>query len=276
MVVGEIPIDVDVAVLGGGWAGTAAALAAAGRGKQVVLVDAHGPGGRSFQEIYGPLRALQAAVEPAWRLRAPPFTALHREPFQLDWTTLRGWVQASVQEQVRRLADQMEEAGVEWVHGRGSFAGERELRVESEHGLLRYHFERAVIATGARPDASALRAGKFLTPTDLLALETLPERLAIQGGDELSLELAVLCAKLGVQVTLHMPPGQTLLPGWELDAQEMLRDGLAGLDVTVVAGPPDETDAPTVITGPLAPAIDALGLDAVNVHTDPAGFIRVD
>ncbi len=130
---------------------------------------------------------------------------IHVEAVAFDWASMQAWKQGVVDrlaEGVRRLI-----AGnhIEYVHGTGWFINAQEVRVEGEHGSLRFKFDHCIIATGA--DATPLPGLSFdgkhvLTPEQALMVSELPETLSVVGDDYIALELATLFARLGVKVKL--------------------------------------------------------------------------
>jgi pyruvate/2-oxoglutarate dehydrogenase complex dihydrolipoamide dehydrogenase (E3) component len=110
-------------------------------------------------------------------------------------------------------------------------------------GEARLHFNKAVIATGARPRASqisGLESVGHLTSDSIFDLTELPKRLGVIGGGPLGCELAQAFCRLGSQVTIVQNEA-TFLPHEERDAAELLsmsmaRDGVdTRLNTTVVA-----------------------------------------
>src|SRR2546428_1994930 len=160
---------------------------------------------------------------------------IYVEAVSFDWASMQAWKQGVVDRLaagVRRLI-----AGnrVEYVHGTGWFMNAQEVRVEGEHGSLRFKFEHCIIATGA--DATPLTGlaydGKeVLTPEQALMLSKLPETLSVVGDDYIALELATLFARLGVKVKLYSP-GEQLLAGFDPAALRLVQAGLRKLGIMV-------------------------------------------
>jgi dihydrolipoamide dehydrogenase len=100
---------------------------------------------------------------------------------------------------------------------------------------LRIRTEHLVIATGARPQAlSALPfGGDILSSTEALALEQLPERLAIVGGGYIGLEIGTAMVKLGVQVTV-IEAGPRILPQYDADLTIPVAARMKALGITVM------------------------------------------
>jgi dihydrolipoamide dehydrogenase len=282
MVVGDVTTAVDVLVLGSGPGGYTTAIRAAQLGRKVTLVDAGEPGGTCLNAGCIPLKALLSASERYAQARGEDLAAMGivSQHVTFDWSKMQAWKQSVVQrlsEGVRRL---LLGNGVECVHGNGWFINEREVRVEGEHGSLRFKFDACVIATGAEdaPLADLPFDGQnVLTPEQALALPELPESLSISGDNYIALELATIFARLGVKVNLNAP-GVQLLPGLDPAALRLLQAGLRkqGIAVSTQVATTAIQERPLIIVQRTTPRVAGLHLDAAGIQLHPDGGIRVD
>jgi len=282
MVVGDVTTAVDVLVLGAGPGGYVAAIRAAQLGRHVTLIDYGLPGGTCLHQGCIPLKALLSASERYQQTRSEELTSMgiYVEAVSFDWASMQAWKQGVVDrlaEGVRRLI-----AGnrVEYVHGTGWFINAQEVRVEGEHGSLRFKFEHCIIATGA--DAAPLSGLSFdgkqiLTPEQALMITEIPEALSIIGDDYIALELATLFARLGVKVKL-LSPGEQLLSGVDSSALRLVHAGLRKLGIQVSTGVALDSIAerPVVISQGVCPRTFDLHLDAVGLEVIANGGIKVN
>src|SRR5574340_263729 len=151
MVVGDVTTAVDVLVLGAGPGGYVAAIRAAQLGRHVTLIERGLPGGTCLHQGCIPLKALLSASERYQQTQSENLAAMgiHVESVAFEWASMQAWKQGVVDrlaEGVRRLI-----AGnhIEYVYGNGFFINEQEVRVEGEHGSIRFRFEECIVATGA-------------------------------------------------------------------------------------------------------------------------------
>ncbi len=282
MVVGDVTTAVDVLVLGAGPGGYVAAIRAAQLGRHVTLIDQGLPGGTCLHRGCIPLKALLSASERYQQTRSEELTAMgiHVEAVSFDWLSMQAWKQGVVDrlaEGVRRLV-----AGnrVDYVHGTGWFMNTQEVRVEGEHGSLRYKFEHCIIATGAEaaPISGLPYDGKqVLTPEQAMMLPELPEALSIVGDDYITLELATLFAHLGVKVRLSSP-GEQLLNGVDPAALRLVHAGLRKLGVQIItkAAIDSIVERPVVISQGVCPRTSGLHLDATGIEVTVNGGILVN
>ena len=282
MVVGDVTTAVDVLVLGAGPGGYVAAIRAAQLGRHVTLIDRGLPGGTCLHQGCIPLKALLSASERYQQTRSEELTSMgiHVESVMFDWASMQVWKQGVVDrlaEGVRRLI-----AGnhIEYVHGNGWFINAQEVRVEGEHGSLRFKFEHCIIATGA--DAAPLPDLPFdgkhvLTPEQALMLPELPEALSVVGDDYIALELATLFARLGVKVKL-LSPGENLLPGVDPSALRLVQSGLRKLGIQASTGVVFDSIAerPVVISQGVCPRTSDLHLDSVGLEMTANGGVKVN
>jgi len=283
MVVGDVTTAVDVLILGAGPGGYVAAIRAAQLGRKVTLVDARAPGGTCLNLGCIPLKALLSASERYAQAHGDDLAAMGitSEHVTFDWGNMQAWKQSVVQrlsEGVRRL---LNNNGVECVHGTGWFINDREVRVEGEHGSLRFKFDACIIATGA--EATPVKGMPYdgtsiLTPEQALALPELPESLSIAGDDYIALELATLFARLGVQVKLSSP-GAQILAGADPTALRLVQAGMRkqGIAISTKVQPPEISERPVIISHGVTPRVAGLHLDAAGIQLDSAnGGIKVD
>ncbi len=282
MVVGDVTTAVDILILGAGPGGYVAAIRAAQLGRKVTLVDAGTPGGTCLNLGCIPLKALLSASERYAQARGEDLAAMgiSSESVTFDWGKMQAWKQSVVQrlsEGVRRL---LVANHVEYVHGTGWFINEQEVRVEGEHGSLRFKFDACIIATGAEAQtAKGLPYdGKgVLTPEQALALPELPTSLHIAGDDYIALELVTLFARLGVKVALSSPNAH-MLAGADPAALRLVQAGMRKQDISVKMKieVQDIQERPLIISRGVAPRVAGLHLDAAGIQIGSHGSIQVD
>lgn len=282
MVVGDVTTAVDVLVLGAGPGGYVAAIRAAQLGRHVTLIDQSLPGGTCLHRGCIPLKALLSSTERYQQTRQEELASMgiSAQSVTFNWAEMQAWKQSVVDrlaEGVRRL---LTGNHIDFVHGTGWFINDRELRVEGEHGSLRFKFEHCIIATGA--DAAPLDGFPFdgehvLTPEQALMLPALPETLSIFGDDYIALELATLFARLNVRVKLYTQ-GEQLLPGIDPAAMRLVQAGLRkpGVQVETKAAIANIAERPLVISQGVQPRTAGLHLDAVAVTLTANGGILVN
>jgi dihydrolipoamide dehydrogenase len=103
-----------------------------------------------------------------------------------DWPAIQKRKDKIVQRLVRGVELLLRRAGVQVLDGRGVFVALKTLEVTTTEGVQRVGAKSIVIATGSRPMQLPLHGFDLtgvLDSTGALALEELPERLLIVGGE---------------------------------------------------------------------------------------------
>ncbi|HEV8674098.1 MAG TPA: dihydrolipoyl dehydrogenase [Methylomirabilota bacterium] len=302
MVVGDLPREVDLVVIGGGPGGYAAAFRAADLGLETVLVEARGPlGGECLHVGCIPSKALlglATLITDAAEARA---AGLEFAPPKVVLDRLRAWTAGSITKLAQGLTGLARARGVEVIAGHARFADPRTVQVAAEDAppaILR--FQHAIVATGSRPVALPGLDGapeRIWDSAAALALPSLPSRLLVVGGGYIGLELGTVYAALGSEVTVvELTDG--LLPGVDRDLVAPLARRLTGLfkqihlrtKVTAVRetkggavvelageGAPARLEVEQVLVAVgRRPNTADLGLDRTGIKPDPRGFIPVD
>lgn len=297
MVMGDLVREVDVAVIGGGPGGYAAAFRCAELGLETVVIDAGNRlGGTCLWEGCIPSKALlHVAAVLGEAERAKEFGVDFGDP-RVSLDVLRKWKSERVIGRLARgLAGVARSKRVEVVGGHAVFEESRGIRVEGDTPQ-KIRFTHAVIATGSvpsRPGGLELASERVMDSTAALEVPDVPEQLLVIGGGYIGLELGQVYAALGSRVTLvEMTDG--LLPGVDRDlvqplaracervfteirlgtAVARLRETPAGVEASL--GERTVTfDRVLVAVGRRARTED-LGLETTRVRPDERGVLAVD
>jgi len=287
----------DLAVIGAGSAGFAAAITAAGDGARVALIGHGAIGGTCVNVGCVPSKTLIRAAEAVHAAgSAQRFPGLVGAASVADWSALMAAKDELVATLRRRkYADLLPGyETIDYIEGRARFA-DGALLVDG--APLRAC--KTVIVTGAAPalpDIPGISGARFLTSTSALELVERPESLLVIGGGYVGCELAQLFARLGSRVTLVTR--SRLLPETEPEVSAALtgclrEEGLAvwtglgyrevqqtaeGVALTIDADGKAERLAARhvlVATG-RKPNTDGLGLDQAGIALDQRDAIVVD
>jgi dihydrolipoamide dehydrogenase len=301
MVVGELPREADLVVLGGGPGGYAAAFRAADLGLDTVLVEARGPlGGECLHVGCIPSKALlglAALVHDAAEARQ---AGIEYAPPRVDLARLRAWTQTAIGRLAHGLDSLAGARGIDVVVGHGRFANGHTIRVSREDAPpATLHFKHAVVATGSSPiPLPGLEVGERIWDSaTALGLPAVPSRLLVVGGGYIGLELGSVYAALGAEVTV-VELTDSLLPGVDPDLVAPLARRLAarfkqihlrtkvsgvraqgqGALVTLEGeGAPAQLEVEQVLVAVgRRPNTADLGLEHTGAQLDPRGFVVVD
>ncbi len=291
--------DYELIIIGGGSAAFSAALRASELGGRILIVNDGLPiGGTCVNVGCIPSKTLIRAGEVSYHASHTHFEGIEVHSTVTDFKRV-------IQQQKELVADMRQskyvdvirnDPNIEWIKGRGHFAGEHEVKVGGKNYSGRF----LMIATGARPFIPAvpgLKEAGYLTNETAYELEELPEHLIILGGRYVALENAQLFRRLGSQVTI-LQRSERILPTESPDITEALRDYLEGEGVRILTAVDLEKVYPIgnevivqirhaerterirgshilAATGRHGNT-DGLGLKEIGVHVFGQGYVAVD
>lgn len=193
----------NLVVIGGGSAGLIAAVAAAGLGAKVALIERHLLGGDCLNVGCVPSKAIIRSSRLIAEINHAARFGVHLNgEATVDF--------GAVMERMRQIrasisphdsAERFRDLGVDVFLGEGHFTSPETVEVEGK--TLR--FKKAVIATGSRPfivPIAGIKEVGYLTNETIFNLTERPERLAIIGAGPIGSEMAQAFNRLGSEVVL--------------------------------------------------------------------------
>src|SRR5258706_5092635 len=301
----------QLAVLGAGPGGYAAAFYAADLGMQVTLVDEEkNPGGVCLYRGCIPSKALLHVAKVIDEARhASAWGVSFGEP-KLDLNKLRSFKQSVVDKLTGGVGQIAKMRKVKFIQGRATLTGPQSMKIAGASGDTELQFEHCILATGSRPSrvpSLALDSPRMMDSTSGLELPEVPASLLVVGGGYIGLELGTVYATLGSKVSVvEMTAG--LLPGADRDLVSVLQKRLEtlfsrimlntkvvkvaeennGIRVTFEAneqgrggssdppGPSEQVFDRVLVAVGRRPNSSIPGLETTAVKVDPKGFIETD
>ncbi len=210
--------DYDVAVIGGGSGGYAAARTAAGAGLRTVIIEGGKEvGGLCILRGCMPTKALLYAAEVRHLAQYGGLWGMKPGDVPFDWSAVMARKDGLIKEFAEYRTQQLNGGKFQFIRAMARFTNPNALLLDNGQTLSAEHF---VISTGsvvARPPLPQLSGVGYLTSDDALALKKLPKSLLILGGGAVAVEFAQLFARFDVEVTLIQRSGQ-LLKEFDADA----------------------------------------------------------
>jgi dihydrolipoamide dehydrogenase len=299
MVMGELPVEAEVLVIGGGPGGYAAAFRAADLGLDVTLVtDEPRLGGVCLLRGCIPSKALLSLTELMAMARTAAAQGIRFGEPTIDLEAMRTWKDKVVIQLADGLAHLCAQRGVRLVQARATFSGIDTVHLanaESHRITCKY----GIIATGSRPIPlpDTPFTDRIMDAGKALELEDIPKRLLVIGGSYVGLELGLVYARLGSQVTL-VEMADRLLPNVDADLVQPLARRVqhlfAGvyLKTTVTSLEQKKATVRVAFAGETAPShttydrvlvamgrqahTDKLGLEQAGVQMEAQGYVVVD
>jgi dihydrolipoamide dehydrogenase len=230
-------LSCNVLIIGGGPGGYVAAIRAGQLGLDTILVEADRLGGTCLNVGCIPSKALIHAAETVHGLSDPHRLAaigLTAAKPTLDYARTLAWMNGTVSRLTGGVAALLKRAKVRTLHGHATLVDGKTAIVQADTGKHRIRAEHLVLATGSEPAplVGLPFGGDILSSTEALALQTLPDSLAVVGAGYIGLELGMAFAKLGVKVTV-VEALERILPLYDAELTQPVARKLADLDVTV-------------------------------------------
>jgi len=209
----------DVAILGSGNAGLAAAGIAKVAGKSVAVIESRDVGGTCAIRGCVPKKVLVAAAQSLDQIARASEHHIDVGAPKLDWGKLIAREQGFVDGVPDEFAGSLEGRGIDILRGRARFTGVDTIEVDGNTLTA----EKFVIATGSTPRPLDIPGADLLSISDdLLEDPELPEEIVFIGGGVIALEFGHVFARAGSKVTI-LEALPRLLPRLDADAVAQLR-----------------------------------------------------
>ena len=195
--------DFEVAILGGGSAGYAAARTAAAAGLKTAIIEGGKEvGGLCILRGCMPTKALLYAAEVLHLAGHASPWGIRVGKVSFDFTKVMARKNLLINDFADHRRKQLAVGKFKFIRAQARFLNPHTVRLSNGKTLTAAHF---IIATGsavAPPPLPQLRDTGYLTSDDALALKRLPKSLVILGGGAIACEFAQFFTRFGVKVTL--------------------------------------------------------------------------
>jgi dihydrolipoamide dehydrogenase len=291
----------DVAVIGAGPGGYAAAFHAADIGLRTALIDQEPQlGGVCLLRGCIPSKALlhvaklitDAADGESWGIRF--------EKPRIDLATIRDRTRSVIGKLTKGVRTLANSRQVDVFQARATFANPTTLTLSGSDGTRTLSCSHTILATGSRPavpNSLKLTDPRVMDSTSALDLPDVPGRLLVVGGGYIGLELGTVYEALGSGVTVvemlpHLLNGadsdlvrplqqrlqrrfKAIRLGTKVDKLESRQDGVAATLTGPDGADTEIFDRVLIAVGRKANT-EQLGLEQTKVAISEKGFVQVD
>jgi dihydrolipoamide dehydrogenase len=291
----------ELAVVGAGPGGYAAAFLAADLGMKVVLIDKEpNPGGVCLYRGCIPSKALLHVAKLMAEVEDARQMGVDYPAPDVDLGKLHGWKNSVVERLTGGLGQLTKRRKIQYIQGTASFRDAHTIDVaQADGGSDAISFAHAIVATGSRPaviPALALESPRVLDSTSALDIVSVPDSLLVVGAGYIGLELGSVYASLGSRVSVvEMLPG--VLPGADRDLVNILKKRLdskfESIMVNTTVSSMTEKDGgvaatfegegvgegiydKVLVSVGRKPNSEGFGLENTKVAVDGQGFITTD
>lgn len=153
-----------------------------------------------------------------------------------DMGQAQAWKQSVVERMTGGVKTLLKANKVDTLFGTATAIDAHTLEVETAEGKVRVECEHMVIATGSRPiqiPGFSYADDRVMDSTKGLALEVIPDDLVVIGGGYIGLELGIMMAKVGANVTV-VEMQDEVLPGFDKEVIKLLRRKMKKLKINVL------------------------------------------
>ena len=291
----------DVAVIGGGPGGYAAAFQAADLGLRTVVIEQDPQlGGVCLLRGCIPSKALLHAARLITEAEEAQSWGITFDKPKLDLEALRRRMQAIVGKLTKGVQTLAASRKVEVIHARATFKNATTLSLSGKGEQRDLSFAHAILATGSRPAIPAslkVDDPRVMDSTGALELPDVPGRLLVIGGGYIGLEMGTVYQALGSEVTVvealpHLLNGadpdlvrplqlrmqrrfKAIRLNTKVEKLDARKDGISVTSTSPGGNTTELFDRVLVAVG-RKPNTEKLGLEQTKIALSSKGFIQVD
>ena len=288
----------DAIIIGTGQSGPSLAARLTKEGMKTAIIERKLFGGTCVNVGCTPTKALVASARAAYMARrGGDFGVIVEGSIAVDMKQVKARKDQIVRRSNEGVTNWLETMDNLTVYeGHGSLESASTVRVNGETVSA----DRIILNVGARafvPAMTGLDDVDYLTNTDMMEIDYLPEHLVIIGGSYIGLEFAQMYRRFGSRVTV-IEMGDRLIARDDEDVSAAVKDILEaegvvfrlnaeciavekrpnGVSVKVSCddGPEEVVGSHLLLAVGRSPNTHDLGLDNAGVETDGRGYIPVD
>ncbi len=287
----------DLIVIGGGLGGYGAAIRAAQKGKNVLLIEKNKIGGVCLNVGCIPTKALLQSAHTYELLKNSEKFGISSEGVNFNWKKILEYKDSIVKRLVKGVEFLLKKNGVKVIKGEASFKDNETVLVGEDNFLG----EKILIAVGSKPAVpksfEKFKSDKIIFSDKVFELNEIPRSITIVGGGVIGIEIASVLNSLGSEVII-VEIMDEILPGIDLEITKNLRNilrkrGIKIYTSTSIKDVKEKDDLLSIIaekggnsieiessylliaTGRVANTC-SLKLENTSVETESRGFIKTD
>ncbi len=288
----------DAIIIGAGQAGPSLAGRFNDDGRKVAIIERKHVGGTCVNTGCKPTKTLVASAYAAHLARrASEYGVVLENPVKIDMPTVMQRSHQVTLDSRRSNENWLESMpNCTLLRGHARFESRDTIRVEGEL-LTAPQIFLNVGGRAAIPDFPGIGQVPYMTNSDIVLLDRVPEHLVIVGGSYIGLEFAQMYRRFGSQVTV-VEKGSRLIGREDEEVSEAVRsileaegikirtgaecirfsnhEGGVAVGVNCTEGDPDVVGSDILLAVGRRPNTDDLGLERAGVETDERGYVKVD
>ena len=200
-------VEYDAVVVGAGPGGYPCAIRMGQLGKKTLCIEKENWGGVCLNVGCIPSKAMISAAKRYQELKSSAALGINVSgDITLDFAKTQEWKQGIVKKLTGGVDFLLKSNGVDRMIGTAEFTGGKGVVVTKADGSkVEVKADNVVLAVGSRPieiPGFSYSEDRIWDSTKALAQTTVPKRLAVIGGGYIGLEMGMMFAKLGTEVTV--------------------------------------------------------------------------
>jgi dihydrolipoamide dehydrogenase len=195
----------DVAVIGGGPGGYAAAIRCAQKGLSVAIVEKEYMGGTCLNCGCIPSKALLGSAHFLTQAKHANLMGLEIGSLKPNWAKIQARKDAIVKGFRGGVTGLVKSNNIKVFEGRGIAAGNGSVKIENDGSNEEITAGKIILATGSVPieiPSFPFDGENIISSKEALSLSEVPESMVIIGGGVIGCELACVYACMGCEVTI--------------------------------------------------------------------------
>jgi len=200
-----MPEKFDVAVIGSGPGGYAAAIRCAQKGASVALVEKGPIGGTCLNCGCIPSKALLASAHTLLSIKHANTLGVDVASAVANWPKMQARKEAIVAGFRKGLTGLIQSNKVKILQGRGAVTRPNKVKIETDAVPIDVEADKIILATGSEPaqlPAVPFDGQTIISSKEALELQQIPKSMLIIGGGVIGCEFACIYAVLGTKVTI--------------------------------------------------------------------------
>ncbi|WP_243299385.1 dihydrolipoyl dehydrogenase [Bacillus litorisediminis] len=226
----------DIAVIGGGPGGYAAAIQAAKHGKKVAIVEAEYLGGTCLNRGCIPSKTLLKHAEIIDSIVKAKSWGIETGELTFSFEKMKKRKDDVIQRLRNGIALLMKKGKIDVYNGFGFLEAGNQIKVLQEEKEEWLQAEKVILATGSVPvipPIPGLNQVQFDTSDSIFDLLQIPESIVIVGGGVIGVEFACIFASLNTKVTI-IEMSDRLVPNEDIEASKLLEKVLKKKGVQIL------------------------------------------
>jgi dihydrolipoamide dehydrogenase len=226
----------DVAVIGSGSGGYAAAIRCAQKKASIALIEKAEIGGTCLNHGCMPSKSLLGSAHFLYLMKQASLMGVEVGDIKPNWAKIQARKDAIVAGFRKEVAGLIQSNKIKVFEGKGIVTGPGQVAVKTKSGVVNLKARSIILATGSAPVGIAafpFDGRTIISSRSVLSLTEVPKSMVIIGGGAIGCEMACVYAAVGCKVTIVEAMSQ-LLPNedpWagRMIAGELKKQGIESL-----------------------------------------------